>query len=111
MADWTEQYPVDFTVTGDQTNEAIEKHIIDISMIYSQLTRVRKWDAGASPPPDPVIYHGWLDPTDPTKIIAKVWDGSQWVSVLRVSFADKVMPDSDGSHDYPVNLGMGLGLY
>jgi len=88
MADWTVQYPVNFTPTGDTTSQAIEKHINELSNIYVLLNRVRKFDAGDIAPTDPVIGHAWLD-TSVSPHRLKIWDGTQWVDIL-VGDADRL---------------------
>jgi len=88
MADWTVQYPVNFTPTGDTTSQAIEKHINELSNIYTLLNRVRKFDAGDIAPTDPVVGHAWLD-TSVSPHRLKIWDGSQWVDIL-VGDADRL---------------------
>ena len=64
MGEWTKQYPVDYSPTGDTTSQAIKKHMDELDRIYDLLNRVRKLDAGDTPPTDPITYHLWLDTSD-----------------------------------------------
>jgi len=81
MGEWTKQYPVDFSPTGDTTSQAIEKHINEFDRVYNLLNRVRKLDAGDVPPTDPITYHLWLDTSEGTYKF-KLYDGEKWVDFL-----------------------------
>ena len=81
MGEWTKQYPVDFSPTGDTTSQAIEKHINEFDRVYNLLNRVRKLDAGDTPPTDPITYHLWLDTSEGTYKF-KLYDGEKWVDFL-----------------------------
>jgi len=92
MAEWTKQYPVNFTPSGDTTSQALEKHINELARIYELLNRVRKFDAGTIAPTDPIEGHFWLDTSNsPWRL--KVYNGTDWVDIL-VGNADTV----DGKH-------------
>jgi len=81
MAEWTKQYPVNFTPFGDTTSQALEKHINELARIYELLNRVRKFDAGDTAPTDPIEGHAWLDTlSSPWRL--KVYDGTDWVDIL-----------------------------
>ena len=81
MGEWTKQYPVDYSPTGDTTSQAIKKHINELDRVYNLLNRVRKLDAGSSPPTDPVTYHLWLDTSEGTYKL-KLYDGEKWIDFL-----------------------------
>ena len=81
MGEWTKQYPVDYSPTGDTTSQAIKKHMDELDRIYNLLNRVRKLDAGDVPPTDPITYHLWLDTSEETYKL-KLYDGEKWIDFL-----------------------------
>jgi len=86
MGEWSPQYPINFTPSGDTTSQAIEKHIKEIEHIYDLLNRVRKLDAGDSAPTDPIVGHVYLD-TSTGQAYIKYYDGAEW---KKISFFENV---------------------
>lgn len=98
MAKWSPQYLIDFTAMGDTTAEAIQKHINEISkVIFPLMNRLRTFDAGPTPPTDPVENAFWLD-TSPLasggNAVLKRYNGSSWVTDVAIPNAHTV----DGYH-------------
>lgn len=72
MAEWSVMYPVDFTANGDKTNQAIQKHITEISRLYGVLSQLRNNFSGAGYPSGPVRNQLYVNPTT---FAAKVFVG------------------------------------
>jgi hypothetical protein len=98
MAEWSPQYLIDFTAMGDTTAEAIQKHINEISkVIFPLMNRLRRFDAGPTPPTDPVENSFWLDTSalaSGGNAILKRFDGASWESDVAIPNSDTV----DGYH-------------
>jgi len=105
MGEWTKQFPIDYSPTGDTTSQAIKKHMDELDRIYNLLNRVRKLDAGDSPPTDPVTYHLWLDTSGGTYKL-KIYDGSDWVDILTEIFSSE-----SGTVTIPTIFGPNGGKY
>ncbi len=88
---WNPMYPVNFTPSGDSVSEAIEKYKSELSEIYTKLSRVRTFDSGTTPPSDAWAGCLWVDSTDTTSPILKMFDGAEWQSAFDVkSLKDSV---------------------
>lgn len=85
MPDWSVGYPIDYSESGDETGVAIGKAKTEFSRIYTLLNRLRKLDAGASAPIDPVTYHLYLNTSGATPKF-QFYNGS--------SFEDLTIPPS-----------------
>jgi hypothetical protein len=92
MSQWRPQYPVDFAPDGDLTNTAIQKIINEFSLaVYPFLNRLRTYDAGPTPPTDPVENSFWLDTSAVAgggNAVLKRYTGGEWVSDVAIPNAE-----------------------
>jgi len=90
MADrWSKQYTPNFVTEasgGDTTAEVFQKHINELTRIYTLLSRVEKFDAGDSAPADKGEHSIWLD-TSTNPATLKYWTGAAWQQVFPDSWA------------------------
>jgi len=84
---WSKSNPVNFTIDGDTTSQAIEKHINEFTSVYAFLNRLRSADAQATAPTDPELNALWID-TSGAAYILKYYTGSVWANLLEIGSID-----------------------
>jgi microcystin-dependent protein len=100
---WNVAYPIDFTIDGDQSTQAIYKFIQEIAKIYEHLNAL---DQKAATPPQ-IVVSGVVNSVDELPATAEVgetwvvngvyyiWDGLQWIEIESSSY-DYATENTDG---------------
>lgn len=91
---WNPGFPVNFTPSGDSVSESIQKHINEINEIYAKLCRIRSLDSSPTPPADAWKGCLWIDSSNPSKPILKVFNGSTWVTAFDTSAIDTAIEEA-----------------
>ena len=64
MSQWAVNYPINYAADGDKTNEAIYKHIQELSRLYSLIGLLRTNFMGASEPDAPEVNQLYINPVN-----------------------------------------------
>jgi microcystin-dependent protein len=104
MASWNVTYPINFTVDGDQTQQAIYKFIQEFNKIYGHLNELQQ--KAATPPQ--IVVSGVVDDVSKLPVTAEVgetwvvngayyiWDGLEWIAIGGSSSYDYATENTDG---------------
>ena len=83
---WKPEYPVDYSINGDDIDSAWQKNISEVKRIYTLLDRVRSNDETTGEPDDTVPWQWHVDHAKKTLYLRNVAD-TAWIPVCTLNAA------------------------